>query len=135
MGRGARHDDQGREGFVYVIEAVGRDLVKIGYSTNPLRRLWHLQNTNPDKLRLLLTIAGPPEMEAQWHLRFLASRERGEWFRFTDDRKPVFARLHAPFIPEDERTDRERELYELWRCAELNRLDRCDVQQAAGQRA
>lgn len=134
MGRGARLDTRGREGFVYVIEAVGQDLVKIGYSNNPIRRLWHLQNTNPYKLRLVLTVAGPPKLEQHWHGRFGLLRVRGEWFLREGALARLLAVVDTAFIPEDARSEDEWRLYDELHCAAMRRVDVFDTKQALDPR-
>lgn len=61
------------------------DLVKIGYSTNFAQRLETLQVQCPQKIEVLLVIAGSLTEEKALHRRFAASRTTGEWFTLTDD--------------------------------------------------
>lgn len=67
-------------GFVY---AIGDDggRVKIGWSTNPLRRLTKLRSDCSRKVKLLGVIPATRQQEAQAHELFAAWRENREWYR------------------------------------------------------
>lgn len=83
-------------------------LVKIGWSSNPARRLADLQSGSPLALHLLGTFGGGAELEAALHGHFADHRVRGEWFDLGDD--PVG--LVGPVAQEErarlaERTGRE----------------------------
>ena len=67
--------------YVYVVEAVGTGLVKIGVSDNPEKRLHSLQTSNPTDLRLLGYCMGSYAIEQALHLVLDEYRVRGEWFR------------------------------------------------------
>lgn len=73
------------QGYIYFIEIPGRDLIKIGYSENPSKRLGALQTSHPEKLVLLAAIPGSLKDERRQHERFVHLHVRGEWFRATDD--------------------------------------------------
>lgn len=66
---------------VYFIEAVGTDLVKIGYTLNVDARLRSLLTASAAPLRLLATIKGGPVMEGRYHIILAEHRSHGEWFR------------------------------------------------------
>lgn len=65
---------------VYAIRRADTREVKIGISTNPVRRLRDLQSNHARKLELLLAFPGMVEHEVALHTRFKAHRLRGEWF-------------------------------------------------------
>lgn len=67
--------------YVYVIEAVGTDLVKIGVSDSPEKRIHQHQTSSPHKLRLLGYCLGSYAIEQALHLVLNEYRVRGEWFR------------------------------------------------------
>lgn len=67
-------------GFVYFIEAVGADAIKIGIARNVDRRLQGHQVSCPLPLRLLASAPGGMEEEKHIHHRFAHLLVRGEWF-------------------------------------------------------
>jgi len=70
-------------GFIY---AIGNgDLVKIGWSIDPNRRLAALQTGSPESLVLLGVVAGTRQAERDAHLKLGAWRVRGEWFKIEGD--------------------------------------------------
>lgn len=73
----------------YLIGAEGSPLVKIGYATNPKKRLASLQTGQPMQLTLLWS--HPVDHEAALHERFAEYRVRGEWFDLTPLGDPVAA--------------------------------------------
>ncbi len=68
------------QGFVYFIEEVGNDRVKIGFSTSPWKRLSGLKSVGLHDLRLLWVFNGTRENERYLHWLFQNHRVRGEWF-------------------------------------------------------
>lgn len=71
--------------FLYFIEAVGTEFIKIGRSANPDRRLKQLSTGSPVELRLIGVISGGAEIEKELHKQFDHLRERLEWFRATPE--------------------------------------------------
>lgn len=67
-------------GYVYIIEAVGTDRFKIGYSTSPETRLAQLQTGSAFALKLSGTWPASIEIEKSLHERLAAYRVNGEWF-------------------------------------------------------
>jgi len=67
--------------WVYLIEAQGTGLVKIGISINPDRRVKQLQTTSPAKLRLVSAFYGTINCERRLHSRFAEHNVQGEWFK------------------------------------------------------
>jgi hypothetical protein len=70
--------------FVYAIYNPNKAEVKIGYSSDPLKRLSQLQTGTTDRLDLLFTFVGSNKEELQLHQELAAYRIRGEWFPYTD---------------------------------------------------
>ena len=59
--------------------------MKIGFSTDPKRRLAELQTGYPDPLHIIAAIPGTMDDERSWHDIFRDCRSTGEWFSATDD--------------------------------------------------
>ena len=83
---GERKDDTGVSdtrviGYVYLIEALGTGLVKVGYSANPKVRLAALTRGSAAWLRLVGSFEKSHEDEQSLHRRFSELREHHEWFR------------------------------------------------------
>lgn len=70
---------------VYFILAVQLAAIKIGVTTDLLKRVAALQHACPDELRVLFVLPGGRKEEQAWHERFRAQHIRGEWFRFEAD--------------------------------------------------
>lgn len=69
-----------QRGFVYVIQAVGTGMVKIGYTTDVAKRLASLQTGSAHELVLVDQWGGTEAKERELHERFAEHRIRGEWF-------------------------------------------------------
>lgn len=65
-------------GRIYFVAAPGR--IKIGYTTQPERRLATLQAVDMEQLESLGTIPGTRGLEGLLHARVDAYRIKGEWF-------------------------------------------------------
>lgn len=65
---------------VYVIEAVGLGVVKIGHAKDVAERLDSLRTACPVELRVIRVFEGGPREERLLHRRFAAHRHRREWF-------------------------------------------------------
>src|SRR5258707_622815 len=74
----------GDTGYVYVMQLVGFNSVKIGWSTAPLARLKTMQTGAPDRIRVLAWLPGLPKLERLLHKAFAAQRHNGEWFKIED---------------------------------------------------
>ncbi|ESQ10959.1 MAG: GIY-YIG nuclease family protein [Thiohalocapsa sp. PB-PSB1] len=74
-------------GYVYFIEAIGLDRVKIGYSDNPEKRLKQLSTGSPVSLSIYARVPGNQVMEKEIYQRFLHLRVENEWFHFTNEIK------------------------------------------------
>lgn len=75
------------DSFVYFIEAVRTDKVKIGVAKNPKDRLKALSTGSPIPLKLLGVMPGDLKLEKEIHLRFKQCRSDGEWFFLSIDLK------------------------------------------------
>lgn len=67
-------------GFVYFIEAVGAEAIKIGFSRNPAKRLRSMASGSPFPLRLLAVFPATQSAELVLHDELWAYRTHGEWF-------------------------------------------------------
>jgi len=68
--------------FVYFILAEETNRVKIGFSSEPERRLSDLQTGSPCSLRMLAVFRGTSRTEKALHAKFAKQRINGEWFQF-----------------------------------------------------
>lgn len=85
--------------MIYFIEANG--MVKIGYSSNPKRRLQMLATGCPFKCTLIGVMKGLLEDEKEVHARFSHLRERGEWFKFSPEVNSFIAEHAIPLTSTD----------------------------------
>ena len=89
---------------VYFIEEEGTNRVKIGYSSDPGRRLRTMQTGNSRRLNLLFTIPGDAGVEKRFHDRYKHAQVRhsSEWFYFDSQIKELFeaAVMHNVRCPE-----------------------------------
>lgn len=67
-------------GYVYAIRSEC-GLVKIGWSSDPIRRLSKIQSDTPNKCVLVGAYVGGRDLEAEIHDQLRPWRVRGEWFR------------------------------------------------------
>jgi hypothetical protein len=68
-------------GSVYFIgDAKGGDVIKIGWSRDPITRLQQLQVGNPTLLKLIGCVAATRVIEPAIHQLFAVSSVSGEWF-------------------------------------------------------
>ena len=87
--RDARAQRRGVQGFVYlIVEAkpsgeLDLNYGKIGYSTNPSKRVAELQTGNPRPLRLHLSKPGTEADEAALHQKYIKDNVLAEWFRIS----------------------------------------------------
>lgn len=56
------------------------DLIKIGFSKKPRKRLQSLRSGSPFDLKIIAAMPGSLQLERHLHERFKKLRERGEWF-------------------------------------------------------
>ena len=86
--RGPQSRSRAGKGFVYVVSGEG-GLLKIGWSSNPERRLKELQVASPHSLKFLKTWPGSMEEEKALHRLLMDHRVHGEWF----SRSPLLDRI------------------------------------------
>lgn len=70
---------------IYFIESRDAGLIKIGFTTNPDRRIKSLKTASPNKLRVIMTMPGTREDERKLHEKFAHLRQQGEWFTDCDE--------------------------------------------------
>jgi len=71
--------------FIYVIHAVGTNRVKIGFSSDPQRRLVALQTGSSFPLAIIGVRAGSLKLEQAIHGQLQDCRVEGEWFDIAPD--------------------------------------------------
>lgn len=76
---------------VYFIEAVGLDLIKIGYALDLQKRFTNMMTMSPAALTLLGVLDGGPKLECALHEQLAAHRAHGEWFRKTPEVMAIVA--------------------------------------------
>lgn len=76
--------ESGRRGYVYAVRDDTASAVKIGFSSDPMRRLAQLQTASAGRLRLIGAAPAVIETEAELHGVFRDRRMSGEWFDDAD---------------------------------------------------
>lgn len=71
------------DGFVYFVETLDREHLKIGYSEQPQKRLMQLGKVSWKKINVIGHIRGTLELEHALHVEFAAHRINGEWFELS----------------------------------------------------
>jgi len=71
--------------WIYAIIRDDTREVKIGISTDPLRRLEQIQQHHGSGLRLALVMVGGRDEERKAHAKFRDSHLVGEWFRLSPE--------------------------------------------------
>jgi len=82
---------------VYFIEAVGLDLIKIGYTVDPVKRFMGMLTMSPVPLSLLGSIWGGPQREAEIHGQLAEHRTHGEWFQKVPEVMAVVATAETSY--------------------------------------
>lgn len=87
--------------YVYFIEAVGLNRVKIGIAKDPRRRLGDLQVGSPVILRLMsvFLVDEPAEWERGFHRRYADHHVTGEWYNMSKDLRAI---AESGFQPGDQ---------------------------------
>lgn len=67
--------------MIYFAKATSNGLIKIGYSSNPEKRMAGLAHQVKGSVELLKTFVGDRRHERHLHAKFAVHREFGEWFR------------------------------------------------------
>lgn len=83
---------------VYFIRRAGSNLVKVGWSSDPVRRLSSLRTAVPEPLHLLATRPGGPEEERRIHHLCSEHRVGGEWFRMCERLAVEIAACSPQFV-------------------------------------
>jgi hypothetical protein len=65
---------------VYIIEAVGLDRIKVGFTSDLVKRLRTIQTSCPAPVLLIAVIRGGRETERDIHRTLRPYRAYGEWF-------------------------------------------------------
>ncbi len=73
-------EDESAATLVYFIQQGENGPIKIGYSSNPAKRLQTLSTASPYPLRILKVVAGGKTLEQEFHARFMSCQLEGEWF-------------------------------------------------------
>ena len=90
-----------KESYIYFIETIDYDFIKIGISTNVSQRLKSLQSSCPLELRMLRYIKGGPKDEQYLHNRFAKYIVRGEWYCKSKDLMDfIDGEKYTPFEPD-----------------------------------
>ena len=73
-----------KEQYLYLIQNLDNNCLKIGISVNPFKRIKTLQTGSPHKLKLIGVFKGGHLLEKRLHKMFWESRVRhnSEWFKF-----------------------------------------------------
>ena len=88
--------------FVYVIEAIGEDRCKIGFSRRPGERLRELSTGSSARLRIAATFAGKRRDERTLHAEFSDLRLNGEWFAGKDRIRAALVGRGVPWLAEEQ---------------------------------
>lgn len=92
--------------FVYLIYNSNRNVVKIGYGTDPIKRLSTLQIGCIDRLDLLCTFNGGISDEKTLHEKLSKFRIVGEWFEYTEELISVVRDVMFSLTPKPKLTER-----------------------------
>lgn len=82
-----REDVIKKDSFIYFVLDTVNNAVKIGYSTNPKRRIHNLQSSTINPLKLIHTLQGDVKSEYELQERFWRDKIKNEWFNYSDDIK------------------------------------------------
>lgn len=110
--RDARAQRCGEQGYVYlIVEHTGGAkpmFGKVGFSTNPAKRVAELQTGNPRRLRLFAMRPGTLEDEAAVHQKHIDKNILQEWFRITPELLLEWDRTHrVPVAQSDGASQKE----------------------------
>lgn len=99
-------------GWVYF--ARSGDVVKVGWSQSPTRRVRAIATSAPAPVRLIGIVRGTRDDEAELHRRFADAHAHGEWFWFTPDIEGAITWLCDEG---EQRTARTGERLRIWALA------------------
>lgn len=89
--------------FIYAIHNTHKNEIKIGYATDPIKRLMCLQTGTTDKLEILFTFKGGLSLETDLHAKLERYRISGEWFKnnceVISNLKEAFNHSLTPILP------------------------------------
>ena len=91
-------------GFTYAVLAEKTNLVKIGHSIEPQKRLRDLQIASPDVLSIIAIVVGR-DKEQIWHNKFSELRSHGEWFKY---KEPLVSFLKEFAVDNDDKKNEEK---------------------------
>lgn len=86
-------DSVDAQGYIYFVHSPESARIKIGYTTNPDKRICVLQTASPSALETLAIIPGTVADECELHRRFAHLRVHREWFRDCDELREYIASL------------------------------------------
>lgn len=86
-------DSEEAQGYVYFVHSPESARVKIGYTTDPDKRIHTLQTASPSALEPLAIITGTVADERELHRRFAHLRAHREWFTDCDELREYIATL------------------------------------------
>lgn len=101
-----RAQRQGKQGYIYVMreaDHAGFSIVKVGYSTNPWKRVAELQTGNPRILKLVCMKKGTVAEERSLLRKYAAQQVLQEWYMVTTELLLEFD-LDADGVPYVERS-------------------------------
>ena len=81
--------------FIYAIINRHDNVVKIGFSNDPQKRLSQLQTGTVHQLEILMTFAADSAVEKEIHDKLSKYRKSGEWFENTPE---VFSVFHNHMV-------------------------------------
>lgn len=70
---------------IYLFEAVDQNLVKLGFTRNPVRRFLQIQTSCPFEIQAVCLFPGTRELETELHQAFAGGRSHGEWYKIDDE--------------------------------------------------
>lgn len=84
-------EDQ-KAGYVYLLHGVGTNFYKVGHTNNLDRRIKQISPILPFRLELIHSIKTDNRyaLEAFFHNKFRASRQKGEWFELSPEEISLF---------------------------------------------
>ena len=88
---GSKLPDKRSGSWLYLIEAVGTGLVKVGMTTDIERRFTQLIGENAVELKLVGVMEGNSADERAAHDLLKAHRVHGEWFKDCEEVRKLFA--------------------------------------------
>ena len=91
--------------FIYSIYCPNKNQIKIGYATDPLKRLASLQTGTTDRLDILTTFSGGLKEERQLHETLKNYRVSGEWFTYTGKVREEIAKAFVASYPKSDKED------------------------------